>query len=228
VLALLFYFRPRLQVSRRVEYDSSFRACGTGGMIRTISRTAGRVAVRASAALLVWSVPGCDRTKPAPAAAHEPARLSIRSTAFADGQPIPKRYTRDGDDVSPPLAWCGAPAKTKELALIVDDRDAPDRPWVHWVIYKIPAGTTALPEGAALLEKLSAPPGAVQGNNSWRSLGYRGPHPPEGHGAHHYRFRIYALDRLVDLRPGADKDALTAAMRGHILAKGELIGTYQR
>jgi Raf kinase inhibitor-like YbhB/YbcL family protein len=115
--------------------------------------------------------------------------------------------------------------------LIVDDPDAPiAEPWVHWVIYKIPGSATGLKEGIPRQEKLDDPKGALQGKNTWPSgnLGYRGPAPPRGHGVHHYHFKLYALDAELDLKPGLDKKALLAAMAGHILAQGELIGTFQR
>jgi Raf kinase inhibitor-like YbhB/YbcL family protein len=155
--------------------------------------------------------------------------LVIKSTAFAGGETIPKRYTEDGEDISPPLTWTGLPPTTKEIALICDDPDAPTpQPWVHWVIYKIPPATAGLPEHVSTLEKLSEPVGAVQGKNSWRGVGYRGPAPPHGHGTHHYHFRLYALDAPLNAAPGLDKDGLLVAMKGHILAQSELMGTYER
>ncbi len=158
--------------------------------------------------------------------------ITLTSTAFQHGQSIPKKHTRDGEDVSPPLIWEGAPDGTKELALICDDPDAPTRqPWVHWLIYKIPPATKSLPEGVAAGARPDKPTGALQGRNSWssgRTIGYRGPAPPPGHGVHHYHFKLYALDTEMRLNPSIDKKALLDAMRGHILAEGELIGTYER
>ncbi len=156
-------------------------------------------------------------------------KITVQSKAFGPNQPIPKRYTGEGEDVSPPLSWSGVPEGTKELALIVDDPDAPvAEPWVHWVIYKIPDGVRELPEGIPATEKVSNPAGAVQGKNTWPAIGYKGPMPPKGHGVHHYHFKLYALDATLDLKPGLDKKALLKAMSGHILAEGELVGTYQR
>ena len=154
----------------------------------------------------------------------------IQSTAFSDGQTIPARYTGDGSDLSPALSWSGVPASTEELALIVDDPDAPtSQPWVHWVIYKIPADCTALLEGITPTKTLTQPAEALQGKNSWGTIGYRGPAPPPGHGVHHYHFRLYALDTTIaDLQPSLDKTALLAALKGHILAQTELVATYQR
>jgi hypothetical protein len=154
--------------------------------------------------------------------------LTITSTAFEPGKPIPKKHTGDGEDLSPPLAWSKAPEGTKELALICDDPDAPVGTWTHWVLYKIPADTTSLPEGLPRDKVLKTPAGAAQGVNSWSSdnLGYRGPKPPSG--MHHYHFKLYALDAPVKLQPGADKKALLAAIKDHVLATGELNGTYSR
>jgi len=157
--------------------------------------------------------------------------MAIKSKAFSDGQEIPKPYTGDGRDVSPPLTWSDLPPGTKELALICDDPDAPTpQPWVHWVIYKIPADAMGLAEGIPQQEKLAQPAGALQGKNSWSSgnIGYRGPAPPKGHGVHHYHFKLYALDAPLNVQPGPDKEKLIKAMQGHILAQTELVGTYKR
>jgi Raf kinase inhibitor-like YbhB/YbcL family protein len=131
--------------------------------------------------------------------------------------------------VSPALAWSGVPAGARELALIVDDPDASrSQPWVHWVLYKIPAGADGLDEGAGSPDGTGAPAGSLQGTNDFGSYGYGGPAPPRGHGTHHYHFKVYALDVPLDVAPGTDKAALLAAMEGHVLAQGELIGTYER
>ena len=155
--------------------------------------------------------------------------MTLRTDAFADGQAIPRRYTEDGEDLSPPLTWTGLPEGTKELALIVDDPDAPRaEPWVHWVLYKVPTDVRALPEGLPPTPTLDFPHGARQGKNSWGTDGYRGPAPPRGHGTHHYHFRLYALDTPLAAARGLDKSGLIEAMKGHVLAEAELIGTYQR
>ncbi len=155
--------------------------------------------------------------------------ITLRSVAFAEGEPIPRRYTGDGEDLSPPLSWEGLPAATRELAMIVDDPDAPtSEPWVHWVIYKLPATQEGLKEGVAPVPQPKSPPGSIQGKNSWGSLGYQGPAPPRGHGVHRYFFQLYALDRGLELPEGLDKAGLLKAIRGHILAQAELKGTYQR
>jgi Raf kinase inhibitor-like YbhB/YbcL family protein len=155
--------------------------------------------------------------------------IAIRSSAFLDRHPIPRRYTGDGEDLSPPLAWSGLPTGTRELALIVDDPDAPRaEPWVHWVIYKIGAGLQELAEGIPQVDSPNIPAGSAQGKNTWGTAGYRGPAPPKGHGAHHYHFKLYALDAPLPLKPGLGKHDLMMAMSGHILGHGELVGTYQR
>ena len=155
--------------------------------------------------------------------------LTIQSSAFAQGQPIPRRYSGQGEDISPPLSWSGIGEGAKELAMIVDDPDAPTaQPWVHWVIYKIPPDAAGLAEGIAADAQLTSPAGALQGRNTSGDIGYHGPMPPPGHGVHHYHFKLYALDTQLDLKAGADKQALLSAMEGHILVRGELVGTYQR
>lgn len=155
--------------------------------------------------------------------------ISVQSPAFKANAAIPKRFTGDAEDVSPPLTWTGVPSTAKELALICDDPDVPSpQPWVHWVIYKISASAAGLPEHVAGVEAHPVPAGASLGKNSWGTIGYRGPAPPKGHGTHHYHFRLYALDTQLHLEAGSTKEQLLAAMKGHIVAQGELIGTYQR
>ncbi len=157
--------------------------------------------------------------------------ITVRSSAFEQGQAIPKKYTGEGQDVSPPLQWEGAPEGTKQFALICDDPDAPcDEPWVHWVLYGIPSSVTQLPEGLPRQPQLDSPTGALQGQNSFAkdNIGYRGPMPPRGHDAHHYHFKLYALDQTLDLQPKMNKAAPLKAMQGHVIAQGELIGTYKR
>ena len=155
--------------------------------------------------------------------------IRITSTAFGNGQPVPKKYTGEGQDVSPALSWQGVPAGTKELALIVDDPDAPTpQPFVHWVIYKIAPGTKGLPEGVPPDATLREPAGAMQGRNDFKKTGFGGPMPPKRHGVHHYHFKLYALDKPLNVQPGLDKAGLLAAMKGAVIGEGELIGTYER
>ncbi len=177
---------------------------------------------------LVWAV--CEETSRAEG--EKKMTLQLTSSAFAQGHAIPKKYTGEGEDVSPPLAWSGVPAGTKELALICDDPDAPTpEPWVHWVIYKLPAGAKGLPEGIPRKPRLKDPPGALQGKNSWpaaEATGYRGPMPPRGHGIHHYYFKLYALDCELEAPPGLEKKQLLEKIEGHVLAEGVLMGSYER
>jgi Raf kinase inhibitor-like YbhB/YbcL family protein len=155
-------------------------------------------------------------------------KITVQSTAFKEGQVIPKKHTEDGADASPALTWSGVPADAKELVLICDDPDAPGRePWVHWVIYKLPASLTGLPEGVPAKPKLTEPAGGLQGKNSWGTVGYRGPAPPPGK-VHHYHFKVYALKAAVDLPPELKKDELLKRIKPQVVAEGELIGTYQR
>ena len=151
--------------------------------------------------------------------------IRLTSPAFQAGQPIPSRYTADGADVSPPLSWSGVPEGTRSLALVCDDPDAPRGTWVHWVLYGLPPTVTELPEGVPA--DPTTPQGAKQGTNDFGRLGYGGPAPPPGK-PHRYFFKIYALDIVPDLAPGASKQELLSAMEGHILAQGELMGTYKR
>ena len=150
--------------------------------------------------------------------------MQINSPAFSEGELIPSKYTCDGQDISPPLAWKDVPAGTKSLALICDDPDAPIGTWVHWVAYNIPPKMTNLAENIHSEKELES--GMRQGNNDWSSIGYGGPCPPGG--THRYYFKLYALDMSLDLKPGATKAQLLKAMEGHILAEGHLMGKYKR
>jgi Raf kinase inhibitor-like YbhB/YbcL family protein len=151
--------------------------------------------------------------------------LSLSSTAFEEEDEIPVTYTCDGQDISPPLVWGDPPQITEVFALIVDDPDAPGGVFTHWVLFNLPATFRQLGEGIPAQEQLEV--GTLQGKNDFGSIGYGGPCPPHGR-AHRYRFTIYALDQSVDLKPGASKKQLLDAMKGHILAQGQLIGTYRR
>jgi Raf kinase inhibitor-like YbhB/YbcL family protein len=164
--------------------------------------------------LLLWLVGGL--TAADGAAGVEPAKekamnIQITSSAFAEGQPMPKKYTCDDQDVSPPLKWSGAPKNTASFALIVDDPDAPVGTWVHWVFYDMPPSVTELTENVPKSPRL--PNGAHQGINDFRRVGYGGPCPPPGK-AHRYCFTIYALDRPLGLKPGATKGSCSSRWRG--------------
>lgn len=157
--------------------------------------------------------------------------LKISSSSFAHNQPIPAKYSCEGKDVSPSLKWEGAPTGTKSFALICDDPDAmsvANKVWVHWVIYGISAKTTELSENVAKTETVTSLGGAKQGMTDFGKVGYGGPCPPRGHGVHHYYFKLYALDTELNLAAKATKGQVEEAMRGHILAMTELVGTYQR
>ncbi|MGH7665029.1 MAG: YbhB/YbcL family Raf kinase inhibitor-like protein [Gemmatimonadaceae bacterium] len=149
----------------------------------------------------------------------------LASAAFAEGKPIPRRHTCDGEDLSPPLSWTGAPAGTRALALIVDDPDAPARVWVHWVIFDIPADTTELPEGIS--QGAPLPAHAREGVNDSKDVGYSGPCPPPGT-PHRYRFTLYALDTELGLDGEPSKSDVLDATKGHVLGETRLIGTYHR
>jgi Raf kinase inhibitor-like YbhB/YbcL family protein len=151
--------------------------------------------------------------------------MRISTTAFGEGQPIPQKHTGDGPDLSPPLAWDGAPAATKAFALIADDPDAPRGTWVHWVLFNLPSDTTSLAEGLPPTKTL--PSGAKQGTNDFGKIGYGGPAPPRGK-PHRYFFKLYALDGPLNLAEGATKAQLEIAKRGHILEQAQVMGTYQR
>jgi len=151
--------------------------------------------------------------------------LELSSAAFEQGGLVPKKYTGEGPDVSPPLTWSEPPQGTKSLALICDDPDAPVGTWVHWVLWGIRPDARELPEAVPTDGELSN--GIRQGTTDFRRIGYGGPMPPPGP-AHRYSFRLYALDTALALKPGAKKKELVAAIQGHVLAEAELIGRYKR
>jgi len=150
--------------------------------------------------------------------------LTLTSPDFAHGQAIPAEFTCDGKDHSPALAWGEPPAGTKSFALIVDDPDAPIGIWVHWVVYNLPAESRGLPRGVPAGASLSG--GGVMGLNSWKQMAYGGPCPPSG--THRYYFTLYALDTVLEQAAGMSKKELLAAMEGHVLGQGQLMGTYAR
>jgi Raf kinase inhibitor-like YbhB/YbcL family protein len=156
------------------------------------------------------------------------AQFTLSSPSFRNNQPMPAKHSCEGEDASPALKWDGAPAGTKSFALICDDPDAPGGTWVHWVIYGMGVSTTELPERVVKTDTVAALGGVKQGMNDFGNSGYGGPCPPRGHGIHHYHFRLYALDAELNLAPRVKRHQLDAAMKGHILAQTELVGTYQR
>lgn len=151
--------------------------------------------------------------------------IQLTSPAFTEGQPIPKKHTCEGSDVSPLLKWTNVPENAKSLALICDDPDAPMGTWVHWVLFNLPPETRELTENVP--KKSTLDNGAKQGASDFKRPGYGGPCPPPGK-PHRYFFKLYALDTALDLKEGATKKDLEKAMQGHILAQGQLMGTYER
>jgi Raf kinase inhibitor-like YbhB/YbcL family protein len=152
--------------------------------------------------------------------------LVIKSKAFEPDAVIPRAYTGEGRNVSPPLEWSGGPSETEAYSLIVDDPDAPKGTFTHWVVYDIPAIETNLPEDVAHVGKFTD--GRAQGTNDYDHRGWDGPLPPKGHGTHHYHFKLYALDAPLGLDAGASKEEVERAMRGHVLDEAELVGCYAR
>jgi Raf kinase inhibitor-like YbhB/YbcL family protein len=147
------------------------------------------------------------------------AQLELTSGVFGEGDPIPRRHTCEGENVSPPLSWAGVPDATRSLALIVDDPDAPVGTFTHWLAWGIDPDAGGLGEGEA------AP---RDGRNGFGTVGYSGPCPPPGHGRHRYFFRLHALDAELELERGADRDELERAIAGHVLESAELMGGYER
>lgn len=166
---------------------------------------------------------GCGDGAPLPR--EDPSKLTIRltSAAFKEGGMIPRLYTCDGDDKSPPLEWTGVPTSARSLVLICDDPDAPMGVWSHWVVHGLSPDTTSLPEGVS---PSSGPLASSQGKNDFGKIGYGGPCPPGG--THHYFFRLYALDAKLTLDSPATRSTVLKAMEGHIVAEGRLMGTYSR
>jgi Raf kinase inhibitor-like YbhB/YbcL family protein len=159
------------------------------------------------------------------------APIAVASPTLKANQPIPRDYTADGRNLSPPLTWSNVPAGTKEFAVICEDPDAGNPPpFVHWVIYKIPATAIGLPENIPFDPDVAMPSsiaGAIQGVSGFRRPIYRGPAPPPGK-VHHYHFIVYALDASLDLKPGLTRADLLAAIQGHVIGTGELVATYER
>ena len=151
-------------------------------------------------------------------------KMQITSSAFTEGSVMPAKYTCDGQDISPPLEWKNIPAGTKSFALITDDPDAPMGTWVHWVAYNIPPNINKIDENVKPEKEFKD--GMRQGSNSWPKIGYGGPCPPSG--THRYYFKLYALDTMLELKPGATKVQVLQATKGHVLAEAQLMGKYKR
>jgi Raf kinase inhibitor-like YbhB/YbcL family protein len=186
-----------------------------------------RVSFLLSLVLLMFL--GCARPEPggtqsSPTPNQDKPEIKLTSTAFKEGESIPRAYTCDGVSVSPPLEWSGVPKTAKTIAIVADDPDAPGGTWVHWVLYNLPAANIGLVENLAATENLTA--GGFQGKNDFGKVGFGGPCPPSG--THRYFFRIYALDSELPLKAGATKAELIKAMEGHTVGQGQLMGTYRR
>ncbi|MCD1295930.1 YbhB/YbcL family Raf kinase inhibitor-like protein [Methanocella sp. CWC-04] len=151
--------------------------------------------------------------------------LNFTSPAFQNGEMIPPQYTCQGSDISPPLKWKGVPEETESLVMIMDDADAPNGTITHWVLFNLPPDTRGIPESFTAQDKLDN--GAIQGKNDFGDIGYTGPRPPPGK-QHEYYFRLYAIDTKLDLSPGATKDDVMHALKGHVIDDVELTGTYSR
>jgi Raf kinase inhibitor-like YbhB/YbcL family protein len=169
---------------------------------------------------------------PASRAQGIPARVTVTSPVLQEGQPIPKDYTADGRNVSPPIMWSELPVGTKELALICEDPVAPTpQPFVHWVVYKIPPTAKGLPEGMPIDDTTTLPAdlkGTIQGLSGFRRPIWRGPAPPKPGVTHRYHFIVYALDVELEAKPGMNKTQLLEAMKSHVIGQGQLVATYTR
>jgi Raf kinase inhibitor-like YbhB/YbcL family protein len=172
--------------------------------------------------LLATAVGGCGPANELEE--EETMALELASTAFGSGEPIPVKYSCDGLNISPPLSWGAPPEGAQSFALVAEDPDAPAGTWVHWVLYDLPVASRGLAE--ALPPDAVLSDGGLHGENSSRRLGYGGPCPPSG--THRYFFKLYALDSALNLEPGATASQVRQAMEGHVLAEGELMGTYSR
>lgn len=182
--------------------------------------------------VLLAALTSCGRIPPTESILHKDPKMNtirLQSPAFADGEAIPKVYTCDGKDVSPPLEWSGVPDAARSLALVVEDPDAPRGTWTHWVIFDIPASVKGLGEGVPAHERVTvaaAGEAALQGVNDFKKIGYGGPCPPSG--THRYVFHLFALDAELGLGPKATRQDVLRSVKGHVLAEGELMGRYSR
>jgi Raf kinase inhibitor-like YbhB/YbcL family protein len=192
----------------------------------SVNLKAGVIALLMTLATACAKQPAATTQNPLPAQSPQPTSeaLKLISRAFTEGQPIPRQYSCDGINISPPLEWSGVPKPAKTLAIIADDPDAPAGTWVHWVVYNLPADTIGMVENLPSTEDLKG--GGLQGKNDFEKIGYGGPCPPSG--THRYFFKIYALDDELPLKAGATKTEVEKAMSGHVLAQAQLMGTYHR
>lgn len=196
-----------------------------GHTIKSVTRgmptilTGGVPPVRAGDERLAWANPDLATSR----------ELSVRSDAFENGASIPAKYSGDGQNVSPPLSWSMVPEGTQALVLIVEDPDAPTpNPFVHWLLYGIPADLRGVPEDVPREAIVPHVGSAKQGKSSNLKIGWTGMAPPKGDTPHHYHFQLFALDKQLDLRPGAGRSALIKEMCGHVIGGGQIVGMYQR
>jgi Raf kinase inhibitor-like YbhB/YbcL family protein len=184
---------------------------------RRVAMTIGRWAWLLALAVALATMPSSGRGR------EVGMTMTLTSPDFTAGAAVPARFTCDAEGASPALQWSGVPSAARSLALVVDDPDAPQRTWVHWVLYDLPHDSTGLPQSVAAAQ---LPTGSREGLNDWKKTGYGAPCPPTGR--HRYVFTLYALDRALPDLQRPDKAQLLKAMEGHVLAKAQLIGTYQR
>lgn len=200
------------------------------------ARADGRRAARPHGVLryCAWGIPmlviaaglcGCSRAGALQAEHPQEAEFQVASAAFKPGEEIPKEFTCEGKDISPELRWTRPPRGTRSFVLIVEDPDAPSGTWIHWVVYDLPARVRALPGNVP--KQAEVPGGGVQGRNDFGRLGYGGPCPPPG-GAHRYYFKLYALDAMLRLRPGAKKEEVLRLARRHVLGEAQLMARFRR
>ncbi len=185
-----------------------------------------RIILLLAGCLALVLLASCKTSKPGAVAGGKVGTMTITSTAFTEGAMIPRKYSCDGDSVSPPLAWSGAPGNTQSLALTVIDPDAPGGTFIHWVLFNLPPNAKGLPENVPKERTLAN--GAVQGMNSAHTVGYTPPCPPKGNSAHRYYFTVYALDARLNATSDIGYQQLLDLANGHILAQGQVMGRYQR
>lgn len=176
------------------------------------------------------SLAGCtdDSGGPPVTTVDDDTDLAVSSPAFVDGATIPTRYTFEGDDISPPLSIGGVPDGVASLVLVVDDPDAPNPPFTHWLVWQLPADTREIPTGISQSRRVESLGGAHQGTNDFGELGYRGPRPPEDDGAHTYRFTVYAVEESLDVQAGARRGRVDEGLRDNVVANARFTGEFER
>jgi Raf kinase inhibitor-like YbhB/YbcL family protein len=191
--------------------------------LTTLGMTALTVGALAAQSSTAGPLLAIDQTTPT-----SQASLTIDSSAFRDGQSLPQTFSDYGDKVSPPLRWSGVPPGARALVLMMEDPDAAEpKPFVHWMLYNLPADQAVLDESVSPLPRLPQYQGALQGRNSKGSIGYAGPHPPKADRAHHYHIELFALDQVLSLAPSVDRGELLTAMSGHVIATGQIVGLFK-